>query len=108
MSNYTFRWEEVWIIGNGPSAARLLPSIPEGASVLAINDAVFNARWSKCDDVVFTDGDFRFVKGRPLVIAVFSLDRNWVKRNRDFLASFHGERHVALPPLYRAECGDVP
>ena len=76
--------------------------------MLAINDAVFNARWSKCDDVVFTDGDFRFVKGRPLVIAVFSLDRNWVKRNRDFLASFHGERHVALPPLYRAECGDVP
>ena len=100
MPDYTFQWGEVWIVGNGPSASRLLPAIPNGASVLAINDAVFRIRHEEKSDWYMDRAVHRN-------IALFSLDRYWVKRNREFLTSFHGEKHIALPPLYRTECVDV-
>lgn len=95
-------------MGNGPSAARLLPTIPEGASVLCLNDAVFHARWSTHDDARAEGGVLQFVPGRPISIAVFTLDKDWVRVHKAFLASFHGERHVALPLKTWPDCGGIP
>jgi len=91
MTDYTFDWREVWICGGGPSAARLLPSVPDGASVLAINDAVFHIRRL---------GRFG--------VAFFTLDKDWVRANRGWLARFPGERHVALPLDTWPDCGGIP
>ena len=101
MADYTFDWREVYIIGNGPSRDRLLPDIPAGASVLAINDAVFRVRSLPCDPVWP-------VKANGYRVAVFSLDKDWVRRSKAFLASFHGERHVALPLETWPDCAGIP
>ncbi len=91
MSDYTFDWSEVWIVGNGPSAARILPTIPDGASVLCLNDAVFHVG--------------RLNRHR---VAFFTLDNNWVRAHRDFLAVARIEKHVALPLETWPDCGNIP
>ncbi len=91
MSDYTFDWSEVWIVGNGPSAARTLPTIPDGASVLCLNDAVFHVG--------------RLNRHR---VAFFTLDNNWVRAHRDFLAVARIEKHVALPLETWPDCGNIP
>ena len=92
MPDYTFDWCNVWIVGNGPSSASILPHIPEGASVLCLNDALYR--------VLNLDKAHR--------VAVFSLDRHWVYRNKNILASFCGEKHIALPLGTFPECADIP
>ena len=77
-------------MGNGPSRGRLLPDIPPGASVLCINDAVMH-----------------MPRGRYCV-AVFSLDKDWVRSQKDFLAAFHGEKHIALPLMTWPDCAGIP
>lgn len=104
MADYTFDWREVWIVGNGPSAARLMRTIPAGASVLCLNDAVFHARWSTRGSVVGRE----FVPGRHISAALFTLDKDWVRAHKGFLASFHGEKHVALPLATWPDCGGIP
>ena len=92
MPDYTFYWSgEVWIVGNGPSAARLLPTIPDGASVLCINDAVFHVMWLRRHDLAF-----------------FTLDKDWVRAHKEWLACWQGEKHVALPLETWPDCGGLP
>lgn len=95
MSDYTFDWSEVWVVGNGPSAARLLPTIPEGASVLCLNDAVFHVN---------------NVRGasRILNVAFFTLDKDWVRIHKSWLATFPCEKHVAIPLKTWPDCGGIP
>ena len=78
-------------MGNGPSAARLLLTVPAGASVLCLNDAVFHVG--------------RLNRHR---VAFFTLDKNWVRAHKDFLALARIERHVALPLATWPDCAGIP
>lgn len=91
MTDYTFDWREVWIIGNGPSAPRLLPTIPDGACVLCLNDAVFHVG--------------RLNRHR---VAFFSLDKDWVRLHKDFLSVARIEKHIALPLSTWPDCANIP
>ncbi len=91
MPDYTFDWSEVWIVGNGPSGARLLPIVPTGASVLCINDAVFHVGRLNKHNVAF-----------------FTLDKDWVRSHKDFLAVARIEKHIALPLETWPDCAGIP
>jgi hypothetical protein len=91
MSDYTFSWSEVYIVGNGPSAARLLPMVPAGANVLCLNDAVFHVGRLNRHNVAF-----------------FTLDKDWVRAHKDFLAVARIEKHVALPLETWPDCAGIP
>lgn len=91
MPDCTFDWSEVWIAGGGPSAARTLPNVPDGASVLALNDAVFHV-----------------ASLRRFRVAFFTLDKDWTRKHKDWLATFLGEKHVALPLVTFPDCANIP
>jgi len=88
ITDYTFDWQEVWVVGNGPSASRV--TIPDGACVLAINDALLRYMMSSAHRTAF-----------------FTLDKDWVRRNRLLLSMFKGEKHVALPLKTWPDCADI-
>jgi hypothetical protein len=72
-------WNTVWIIGGGKSREAFDLSLLRGDRVIAINGAV----------------DFY-----PRADTVFSIDANWIYKNRSFLERFSGEKYVALPADY--------
>ena len=88
MTDYTFDWHEVWITGNGPSSSRV--TIPDGASVLAINDSVF-----------------RTLAANRYRVAFFTLDKDWVRKHTGWLSWFPGEKHVALPLTTWPDCDGI-
>lgn len=69
-------WDSVWIIGGGKSRERFDTGSLHGKRVIAINAAI--SFYPKAD-------------------VVFSIDANWIYRNRNFLEKFSGEKYVALP-----------
>lgn len=83
-------WDRVWIVAGGPSARGFDFSRLRGETVLAVNDAV----------------DHFLPPGVPA--AVFSLDNNWIRRRRVFLAGFPGEKYLALPLETWPDCADIP
>jgi len=86
-------WEtDVYIVGGGPSALKLDLSFLRGKKVLAINDSA------------------QRVLALPVAadLAVVSLDNNWVRRNREFLNTFQGEKFVALPLETWPDCKGIP
>lgn len=84
-------WEEVWIVAGGRSARRFDLDRLSGKTVLAVNDAV----------------DILPGAIRPAA-AVFSLDNRWIRRRRDFLSRFPGEKFLAVPLETWPDCAGIP
>jgi hypothetical protein len=81
----------VFVVGGGPSAGSLDLARLRGKRILAINDMSHRL----------------LLLGVSTSVAAISLDNNWVRRNRDFLAAFPGEKFVALPLETWPECGGI-
>lgn len=67
-------WEEVWLVGAGPSANNFDFGALRGKTVVAINDMVLRL---------------------PFATAVFSADRFWAAKRAAELQQFNGERYLA-------------
>lgn len=80
---------DVWIVAGGPSAKDFDFAPLRGARVILVNDA--------CT---------RLSSPTPAV-ALFSLDQRWIRRNRDFLEAFPGEKYFALPLETWPDCGGI-
>jgi len=81
----TGTWDKpVFLIGGGPSLKGFKFSRLRGKGVVvAINDAMKSIPWADC---------------------VFTIDTLWLRRRRELLRQFTGEKIAAVPPEYR----DVP
>lgn len=69
-------WTETFIVGGGPSLNRFNFELLRGRTTLAVNDAAVALPWAT---------------------ALFSLDATWIKKRREFLPTFAGERYLAPP-----------
>ncbi len=69
-------WNEVFLIGGGPSLEGFDFELLRGRTLLAVNDAARVLPWAT---------------------ALFSLDAKWIRERREFLQSFKGERYLAPP-----------
>ena len=84
-------WDSVCIVAGGPSAQDVPISFLRCQErLLLVNDAAL-----------------RLSSLNPMSSFV-SLDNNWVRRHRDFLTSFQGEKFVALPLETWPDCGGIP
>ncbi len=68
-------WGEVYLIGGGPSLKGFDFTKLQGRTVVAVNDAALHV---------------------PFATALFSLDRQWIANRKDLIASFPGERWLAV------------
>lgn len=68
-------WDEVYVVGGGPSCREFDFDRLRGRTVIAVNDVVWRLPWSA---------------------AVFSLDRPWIQRNLPKLHQFAGEKYLAI------------
>lgn len=82
-------WDEVVIVAGGPTAHSFDFSAVRGR-VLAVNDAIL------------------LLDHLKTAVAVFSLDHRWIRRHRDFLCRFEGEKYLALPLETWPDCGGIP
>ena len=69
-------WDEVFLIGGGPSLRGFDFEKLRGRTTLAINDAVLHIPWAT---------------------ALFSLDVNWARNRATVIQEFSGEKYLALP-----------
>jgi hypothetical protein len=84
-------WDSVCIVAGGPSAQDVpISFLRRQRRLLLVNDAALH------------------LSSLGPAVAVFSLDNHWVRRNRDFLATFQGEKFVALPLETWPDCGGIP
>jgi len=84
-------WGEVCIVGGGLSVEDVpISFLRRQPRLLFVNDSALRLS-SLAPDA-----------------AVFSLDHNWVRRNRGFLLEFPGEKFVALPLETWPECAAIP
>jgi hypothetical protein len=83
-------WDEVVIVAGGPSARSFDFSTVRGKALLAVNDSIL------------------LLDHLKTAVAVFSLDHRWIRRHRDFLSRFEGERYLALPLETWPDCGGIP
>lgn len=90
MKYFTGNWDEVWIIGNGPSGKDFDPTLWRPGRVLALNEVAF-----------------RFHEAGIFGFSLFSLDGNWVRRRREFLDKFSGEKYLCLPLDTFSDCADI-
>lgn len=88
-------WSEVWIIGRGPSANDFDWTRLQGKQILAVNDAIFRVLSSE------------ILISSETAVALFSLDNQWIRRHRDFLNKFTGEKYFALPLETWPDCGNI-
>ena len=86
-------WTEVWILGGGPSRKQFDLNLLTGKTVLALNDAAVALPTS--------------VVARSAV-TVFSADNCWVRRHRDFLIGFPGEKYLAIDLDSWPDCVGIP
>lgn len=83
-------WGEVWIVAGGPSALPFLDNGRDfwlGKTVLAVNEAALPLG--------------------SLATAVFSVDHRWVRRRREFLTTFQGEKYLTLPLETWPDCAGI-
>jgi hypothetical protein len=85
-------WRETWIIGGGPSAGSFDLESLRGKNILAVNDSI----------------DRLLSLVPPELPPVFSLDNRWIRRRLDFLASYSGEKYLAVPLDTWPDCGGIP
>jgi hypothetical protein len=84
-------WDSVCIVAGGPSAQDVpISFLRRQRRLLLVNDAAL-----------------RLHSLNPMS-SFFSLDHNWVRRHRDFLTGFPGEKFVALPLETWPDCGGIP
>jgi len=86
-------WSKVAVVGGGPSNQIFFDhsdSLCEELHVLVLNDAVY-----------------RIPERYHKSVSFFTLDSRWVRRNREFLNSFAGEKYVALPLDTFPECAGI-
>jgi hypothetical protein len=88
-------WTEVWIVGGGPSALAFDPDRLRGKRVLTVNDSVFRFCYSYA------------VALNPSMPAFFTLDKNWIRRHRDFLNKYTGEKYLAVPLETWPDCAGI-
>ena len=84
-------WDSVCIVAGGPSVQDVpISFLRRQRRLLLVNDAAL-----------------RLSSLNPMS-SFFSLDHNWVRRHRDFLIAFQGEKFVALPLETWPDCGGIP
>jgi len=88
-------WDDspLWIIGGGPSLKTFDLSLIHGR-VLSVNGHALPV--AACQS------------GGRCLESLFSLDHRWIRRNRDFIAGFEGEKFIALPLETWPDCGGIP
>lgn len=82
-------WDEVWIVASGPSVRQFDLSRLRFKQVLAVNDALFQVPPSQ-------------------QLAVATIDPDWTRRHRDFLAAHQGEKYCAVPLETWPDCYGIP
>lgn len=99
-TDFSTSWNEVFIIGGGPSARSFNFRNAPCRKILAINEAIFRlpAPWLLPSPL----------PGANDAASVFSLDSSWVHRRRDFLSKYPGEKYVAVILETFPECDNIP
>jgi len=90
MKHYS-TWNEVWIVGNGPSSKSFDLEAWRPGRLLLLNEAAKRVKLPNMEKH-----------------AVFSVDGPWVERNSLFLSRFGGEAYVAVPLDTFPDAADIP
>jgi hypothetical protein len=81
-------------VAGGPSARSFDLNLLSGKTVVAVNDAVF-----RLEAHAFAVAP---------ILSICSLDNTWIRRHRDYLSSFAGEKFFALPLETWPDCARIP
>lgn len=98
-------WAETWILGGGPSAANFDLGRLRG-KVIAVNDSVFKFSLPSEPSETGVKGNGEAISAGRLP-CIFSLDHRWVRKNKEFLNRYPGEKYIALPLETWPDCDGV-